>query len=84
MERYTRETAQGWTLDGADQEAAIARLARFENAYFAIVEQQKELSDRLEALKGQGRQKSAQFRELLGKKLVNQQILLAFEFQGIG
>lgn len=83
MERYTRKTAQGWTLEGADQAAAIDRLARFENAYFAILDQQKELSGRLEALKGQGKQKSAQFRELLGKKLVNQQILLAFEFQGI-
>lgn len=82
MERYTQKTAEGWKLTVGETMAAD-RLARFENAYFSIVDQQAELSAQLEALKLQGKQKSARFRELLGKKLVNQHILVALEFQGI-
>ena len=45
--------------------------------------QRAELSAQMEPLKAAGKQKSARFRELLGKKLVNQQILLQLEFCGI-
>ena len=83
MKRYTQKTPEGWAVAPEEREAALERLAAFENAYQALLEQQEELTARMEPLKAAGRQKSAQFRELLGKKLVNQQILLQLEFFGI-
>ena len=65
-------------------EDAIAQLARFETACEQLLAEQEELSTQLEAMKREGKQKSARFRELLGRKLVNQQLLVKLEFCGIG
>ena len=83
MTRYTRRTPQGVQVSPQALPAALEQLARFEDAYEALLRQRAELSAQMEPLNAAGKQKSARFRELLGKKLVNQQILLQLEFCGI-
>ena len=68
--------------DGLEGEA-IQRLAGFENAYERLTLRLEEIRDRLEGLKGQGKQKTAQFRELFGEKLLHQNMLLLWESYGI-
>lgn len=83
MERLTYQGPQGWQVEEGRLAEALERLARFETAYEDILREQEELAAKMEPLKAAGRQKSAQFRELLGKKLTNQQLLLRLEFAGI-
>lgn len=83
MERLTYQGPQGWQVEEGRLAEALERLARFETAYEDILREQEELAAIMEPLKAAGRQKSAQFRELLGKKLTNQQLLLRLEFAGI-
>lgn len=83
MERLTYQGPQGWQVEEGRLAEALERLARFETAYEGILREQEELAAKMEPLKAAGRQKSAQFRELLGKKLTNQQLLLRLEFAGI-
>ena len=58
---------------------ALERLARCEDLLSSLEREQAELSEKLEALKVQGRQKTVQFRELMARKLVNQQLRLRLE-----
>ncbi len=83
MERLTQRTERGWQVEEGRLEEAVERLARFEDVYQSLVEEQAQLAAKMEPLKAAGRQKSAQFREMLGKKLVNQQLLIRLEFAGI-
>lgn len=83
MERLTRRTEHGWQVEEGRLEQALERLARFEDVFQSLVEEQEQLAAQMEPLKAAGRQKSARFRELLGKKLVNQQLLIRLEFAGI-
>ncbi len=82
MERLTAPGPDG-TYAAADLDAAVQKLARFENAYDYVAARQAELVRRMEALKAEGKQKSAQFRELLGEKLMNQNMLILWETYGI-
>ena len=81
MERYTVQKEGAWVL--AEWESslprALERLARCEDLLSSLEREQAELSEKLEALKVQGRQKTVQFRELMARKLVNQQLRLRLE-----
>lgn len=78
MERLTTPGPEGgYTV--ADLGEAVARLAQFENAYDHVVLRQAEVMRQMEALKAAGKQKSVQFRELLGEKLMNQNMLILWE-----
>ena len=59
---------------GLEQEAA-ERLGRYEDAYERLTARRSELAGRMEALKAQGKQKTAQFRELFAEKLTIQNTL---------
>ena len=61
---------------GLEQEAA-ERLGRYEDAHGRL------LAGRMEALKAQGKQKTAQFRELFAEKLTIQNTLTLWETYGI-
>lgn len=58
---------------------AVERLAKLENLWEDLEQKQKEISQKLEQLRGEGRTKSAQFRELMGKKLSNSYVLALFK-----
>ena len=80
MERYTQRREETWALaEGAELSRALDRLGRCEDLLSDLEREQTELSEKLEALKVQGRQKTVQFRELMARKLVNQQLRLRLE-----
>ena len=81
MERYTVQEAGAWVLAEGESSLprALERLARCEDLLSSLEREQAELSEKLEALKVQGRQKTVQFRELMARKLVNQQLRLRLE-----
>ena len=84
MERITEQEASGgWIIPPEQIEAAAARLAAFENAYERLIARQGEIAAKMEALKAQGKQKTAQFRELFGEKFMNQNTLALWETYGV-
>ena len=62
---------------------AIERLAAFENLADEIEAQQAEIAADLSRLRSAGRERSVQFKELLGKKLINAQILALLQARGL-
>lgn len=84
MERITKKNSAGsWVIPAEEMESAAARLAAFEDAYERLMARQQEIVTRMEALKSQGKQKTAQFRELFGEKLMNQNTLTLWETYGV-
>ena len=84
MERITKKDSAGsWVIPDEEMESAAARLAAFEDAYERLMARQQEIVTRMEALKSQGKQKTAQFRELFGEKLMNQNTLTLWETYGV-
>ena len=80
MERYTQRQADAWTLsEGADLSQALKRLARCEDLLSDLEREQTELSQKLEELRVQGKNRTVQFKELMARKLVNQQLRLRLE-----
>ena len=67
---------------GLEQEAA-ERLGRYDDSHGRLLARQEELAGRMEALKAQGKQKTAQFRELFAEKLTIQNTLMLWETYGI-
>lgn len=62
---------------------AVDRLAVFEDIYQDLLEQQQQISASLEALRQAGKKNSVQFRELMGKKLMNTNTLSLFQARGL-
>lgn len=84
MERITASGNCGeWTIPAGREGEAARRLACFENAYERLTARQGEIAARMEALKAQGKQKTAQFRELFAEKLTIQNTLMLWETYGI-
>ena len=91
MKRLTAKTPEGWVipreelvpLDGGMGGPAARRLAAFEEMAQRLLDQQEELSSRLEGLRREGKTKTVQFRELMGKKLMNTQMLSFLQAYGL-
>ena len=84
MERITKKDSAGsWSIPAERAEEAAIRLAAFEDAYERLTARQQEIMTRMEALKAQGKQKTTQFRELFGEKLMNQNTLALWETYGV-
>ena len=84
MERITVPGPDGdYGIPADREEEAARRLAAFENAWERLVVRQGEVTARMEALKAQGKQKTAQFRELFAEKLTIQNTLTLWETHGI-
>ena len=84
MKRYTAKTDSGWTLAEEDTlPQALERLAKYEDLLSSLEHEQSELSQKLEELRGQGKNKTVQFKELMAQKLVNQQLRLRLEQYGL-
>ena len=62
---------------------AISRLARFENFYDDLLASQNKISKELEKLRNEGKTKSVRFRELMGKKMINSNIVILFKTYGL-
>ena len=91
MKRLTAKTPEGWVipreelvpLDGGMGGPAARRRAAFEEMAQRLLDQQEELSARLEGLRREGKTKTVQFRELMGKKLMNIQTLSLLQAYGL-
>lgn len=81
MSRLTQWTAGAWTAPDTAQ--ALARLAEFENLAEELTARQEELSREMAALRGQGKERSVQFRELLAQKLANGHTLSLLQARGL-
>lgn len=64
--------------------AAADKLAAFEELYEKLAENQTLLSKKLEELRLQGKKNSVRFRELMGCKLTEQNLLSLFQLHGLG
>ena len=58
---------------------ALDRLGRCEDLLSDLEREQTELAQKLEELRLQGKNKTVQFKELMARKLVNQQLRLRLE-----
>jgi len=61
----------------------LERLARFEDVVAELVADQADISRQLETLRGEGLSKTVRFRELMGRKLMNQHLLVLLRKHGI-
>ena len=59
------------------------RLAAFEKMYRNIRERYADTERKMEALKAQGKSKSATFRQLMGEKLTLKNMLSMYELYGL-
>ena len=59
------------------------RLEAFEKMLSAIEANYAGIVDKMEALKAQGREKSATYRQLMGNKLMYHEMLFLYEWYGI-
>lgn len=62
---------------------AIDRLAKFETFYEEIEKNQLELSNQLELLRSEGKDKTVEFKELFTKKLVNNNVMAFLRYHGL-
>ena len=62
---------------------AVDRLAKFEDVYEAILAQQERLNPKLEQMRLEGKNRTYQFKELTGKKLMNAHLLTLFKNHGL-
>ena len=76
MERYTLR-------EGGRVLCPTERLAAFEDLACGLEEEQQSISRRLEELRGQRKEKTVQFRELLAQKLVNSSLIQLLERKGL-
>ena len=83
MERYTHRDQGEWQVPEGMERTAIERLARFEDAYEDILSRKTDIEEQMESLRAAGKQKSARFRELLGEKLMLQQLIMILESRGL-
>ena len=79
MERYTVRAGGAVSVPPEQMEAALERLARFEDMALGLEAEQGDIAARLAALREQGRDKTVQFRELLAQKLTNSNLRLLLE-----
>ncbi|MBC8546169.1 hypothetical protein H8711_04365 [Clostridiaceae bacterium NSJ-31] len=79
--RVAREAVR--PVEGGYAGDAVERLAKFEDLREELEAAQEELSRKMAPLRAAGRTSSAQFRELMGKKLMNSQILLLLSRRGL-
>ena len=79
MERYTVCAGGAVSVPPEQLEAALERLARFEDMALGLEAEQGDIAARLAALREQGKDKTVQFRELLAQKLSNANMLLLLE-----
>lgn len=83
MDRITQLGPEGtWSIPAGREGEAAKRLAAFESAHQRLTDRQKEIAVRMEALRAEGKQKTAQFRELFGEKLTSQNLLQLWDTYG--
>ena len=72
MERLTEKNAAGQyaLAEGVSPEAAVARLAGYENTHQFLLGELERSEAKLEAMRGQGKGRSAAFQQALGRSCI--------------
>lgn len=83
MERMTRRGESGRAVLTASPGEAAERLALFEDVCEAIAAEYGALGEELDRLRAAGKEKSYQFREKMGRKLVDAQQLSLLRAKGL-
>lgn len=92
MERLTRPLNGGYVVDetkvvpGSEGYTgeAINRLGKFEDFVEQLMASQTEIPKQLQMLRDEGKEKSYRYKELMGKKLTDSNILGLLKSHGIG
>ena len=91
MKRIAQPAPEGWIipqealvpLEGGMGGPAARRLAVFEEMAQGVLDRQEALAAQLDRLRRENKTKTAQFRELLGKKLMNTQMISLLQAHGL-
>ena len=91
MERFTKIENGVYSLDasvirmenGAYTGPAVERLALYEALHESLLVEQERIAAKLEPLRAAGKTNSYQFKELMGKKLMNAHTLSLLQAHGI-
>jgi hypothetical protein len=84
MERLTKKSEQNtYMIDASQLEKAVERLALFENIYENLIKSQNEIHKELEKLRSEDKTKTVKFKELMVKKLTNNNMIIQFNMYGI-
>ncbi len=92
MSRLTQKAEDGGYRLGATHvtadeteaiQAAVNKLAQFENLHEDLLRSQQEITVELETLRQAGKKNSVRFRELMSKKLMNAHMLDLFQLYAI-
>ena len=83
MERFTTRKDGVIQVSPEQMEAALARLAAFEDMAEDLQREQVTIAQTLEDLRSRGKDRTVQFKELLARKLVNNNMKLLLERYGI-
>jgi hypothetical protein len=84
MKRYTTKNAGGAvSVAESDLQEALNQLAKFEDAYEALVDSQKSIPIELEKMKFAWKEKTVRYKEIFAQKLYNIQIAAFFERHGL-
>ena len=85
MERMTQRNEAGLAeaREGFSQQELLERLAKFEEFYEGLEQSQEELAQKLAKLRAENQTKSYKFRELMGKKLMQNEMLIAMKYAGL-
>lgn len=83
MSRLTHRDASGHAVLEASAEEAAERLALFEDVCDAVTAEHAALGTELDRLRATGKEKSYQFREKMGRKLVDAQVLSLLRVRGL-
>lgn len=84
MTRLTEKRGGAYALrEGAEPEAALERLGRYEELQAAVERELSAAAGRMEELRAAGRQSSATFRQLLAQKLTLEGIMARFRAYGV-
>lgn len=82
MNRLTEKLADGgYKIDPRAVGEAVRRLGLYEDVHQSLLDNNFRMDEELARLRAQGKQKSVRFRELLGQKMVNQNLLGYFELR---
>ncbi|MDL2205839.1 hypothetical protein LJC33_02870 [Eubacteriales bacterium OttesenSCG-928-N13] len=83
MHRFTHKQDSLYHLESDEVQAAIEQLARYENFHEQLLQDQIDAERELAELRGQNKQKTVKFRELLTNRMIESNILAMLKRHGI-
>jgi hypothetical protein len=80
MTRLTQKAGSRYAAE--DPEAAVQKLGRTEDLYDSLVEERESLCEKIAQLRAEEKTKTVSFRQLLGEKLILENLIARFRIRG--